>query len=386
MSNAGSAASRPRTEEPPPLDFAACRQHIAEICALPSTGPTVGAEVEWLVVDSTDAGARPSVEDLQELLGTVEFPGGSRLTYEPGGQLELSGPPGCTAVEAVDPIRADFAAVEQALASRGWRVDGRAYDDRREARRVNGLARYGEMEKWFSEGGWSTAPEMMCNTAAVQVNLGCGLDPALTWKRANRMAAPLAAAFAASPDRDWASCRLKAWAGLDPSRTRSAFSTGNPVDDWTAYAMSAKAMLRQGADGIMRIPCGPSFAEWVEGVALPDEPPTLADFDLHLSTLFPPVRLKGWIELRVFDLPSHDDWPVPVAVTAALLTGDELDGEESLLAPVSGVDWTEAARSGLNDADLRAAAQALIDAAISRLAGEGNPLTAQVSAWAGRCL
>jgi glutamate--cysteine ligase len=326
------------------------------------------------------------VEDLQELLATVEFPGGSRLTYEPGGQLELSGPPGCTAVQAVDPIRADLAEVERALASRGWHLDSGAYDGRREPRRVNGLARYGEMEKWFAEGGWSTAPQMMCNTAAVQVNVGCGPDPALTWRRANRMAATLAAAFAASPDEEWASCRLKVWAGLDSSRTRSAFSSGDPLDDWTAYAMSAKAMLRQVADGIIRIACGPTFAEWVAGVALPDEPPTLSDFDLHLSTLFPPVRLKGWIEIRVFDMPSQNDWPVPVAVTAALLTGDEVDGEEDLLAPVTGVDWTEAARRGLGDADLRAAAQGLIDAAISRLADERSPLTAQVSAWAGRCL
>ncbi len=304
MSTAGAPAPAEAQLTEPPLSVDACRQHVAEICGLPSPGPTVGAEVEWLVVDQADPLGRPSVDELRELLDGLTLPGGSQITFEPGGQLELSGPPGRTADEAVAPISADSKWVGEALASRGWKLEARACDLRREPRRVNGLSRYDEMEQWFSEGGWRTAREMMCNTAAVQVNVGCGPDPAASWRRANRMAAPLAAAFAASPGDGWASRRLQAWAGLDPSRTRSAFDTGDPVEDWTKYALAALAMLRHEGEDIVRLPGKASFAEWIQGTAPTDRVPTLADFDLHLSTLFPPVRLKGWLEMRVFDVPD----------------------------------------------------------------------------------
>lgn len=367
-----------------PLTADGCKQLIAGSCGLASPAPTVGAEVEWLVIDEADVTSRPSVEELQTLLEGIDLPGGSRITYEPGGQLELSGPPACTPDEATIPIAADADRIARRLASVGWRLEANACDRQRRPHRVNGLPRYGEMEQWFSEGGWSTGPEMMCNTAAVQVNLGCGIDPALTWRRSNRMAAPLAAAFADSSSDGWASSRLRAWAGLDPSRTRSALISGDPIEDWTAYALAAKAMLRQAGDRVERLPFHASFSDWMDGQASAAPPPTRADFDLHLSTLFPPVRLKAWMEMRVFDMPPGGDWPVPVAVAAALLTGPEVQDETTLLDATDGYDWAEAARLGMADETLRHTARALVDAAIARLEEDRSALAKQVSIWSKR--
>ena len=65
------------------------------------------------------------------------------------------------------------------------------------------------------------------------------------------------------------------------------------------------------------------FARWIhEGHELGW--PTLDDFAYHLTTLFPPVRPRGWLELRVVDALPDAWWPVAVAVTTALL--DDAEG------------------------------------------------------------
>ena len=370
-----------------PLSVEDVSDLLGATCAMPSAVPTVGAEVEWLVRDSADIEARPTVNFLQGLLSDIPLPAGSRLSFEPGGQLELSSVPARTPDEVVVALRADVGVVRTALRSCGLRLSPQACDSDRPPRRVNDRRRYEAMETWFRAGGWVTAAQMMCNTASVQVNIGCGADPGATWRRAHALVPVLAAAFASSPGNEWASSRLQAWAGLDSSRTSAALSTGDPVPDWVSYVLAAKALAWRDAEGEVR-PAERTFtmAEWIQGAPTAPRPPTTADLELHVSTLFPPVRLKGWIEIRVIDMVPDEWWPVPIAVTSALL-GGTVDGPvdgAAWLDPVSAFTWEEAGRAGLRSPALAQAASSAFLVAEAVLEDHRSDLTQLVSEYRAR--
>lgn len=368
----------------PPLSATDVSDLLSATCALPSAVPTVGAELEWLVADLTDASARPTVAFLEDALCDVQLPAGSRLTFEPGGQLELSSVPARTPDEVAEALRADIAVLRPALRAHRLDLVAEAHDPGRAPVRVSDRPRYEAMESWFEDGGWTTAPEMMCNTASVQVNVGCGPDPALSWRRAHSIAPVLAAAFAASPDDGWASSRLRAWAGLDPSRTMAALSSGDPVADWTAYALAAKPIAWRDSEGRVRRADGTfTFAEWIDGAPCAPRPPTAADLELHVSTLFPPVRLKGWLEIRVMDMAPHDWWAVPVAVVSALLDGSGrgLEEDTGWLDAAAAVTWQDAGRHGLGSQVLAEAADHAFALAESILARQNSTLTELVGRY-----
>ena len=381
----GGLPSDSRADDPITVDAVA--EQIRITCAVPSAGPTVGAEVEWLVVDSESPGSRPRAHLIDRTLTGLAFPGGSRVSFEPGGQVELSSPPGRSADDVFASLRADIAVLRPALRARDLDLSAAAHDPSRSPVRVSDSARYEVMERWFTAGGWPAAREMMCNTTSVQVNVGCGPDPAVTWQRANALAPVLAAAFAASSRDGWASSRLRTWAEIDPTRTASAYATGDPLNDWTEYALSALTIMRYRDDGrVEPLPGAYTFREWIEGAAGAAQLPRLADIDLHLSTLFPPVRLKGWTEIRVIDMPPADWWPVPVAVTAALLTPGGPDSDLEWLNGVSDIGWVEAARLGLSSPALAASADSAFRLAVERLDSQGSGLTGLVEQYRSEVL
>src|SRR5205807_7278180 len=88
--------------------------------------------------------------------------------------------------------------------------------------------------------------------------------------------------------------------------------------------------------------------------------PTLDDFDYHLTTLFPPVRPRGWLELRMIDSLPDPWWRVAAAVATALLEDAAAGAAAREAVTRAGVahHWRSAARHGLADPALRAAAQA----------------------------
>ena len=367
-----------------PLSLADVSDLLTATCAMPSAVPTVGAEVEWLVRDRADPDARPTVEFLQRVLGDVSLPAGSRLSFEPGGQLELSSVPARTPDEVADALRTDLSVVRTALRGSGLRLSAQASDSERVPRRVSDRRRYEAMETWFRTGGWVTAAQMMCNTASVQVNVGCGPDPAATWRRAHALVPVLAAAFASSPADGWASSRLQAWAGLDPSRTAAALSSGDPVSDWVAYALAAKAIAWRDAEGEVRPTEGIfTMAEWIDGAPSAPRQPTAADLELHVSTLFPPVRLKGWIEIRVIDMVPDEWWAVPIALASALLGGPASSAADGAgwLDAVSELTWEDAGRDGLGSPLLAEAASQAFSLAESILDDHGSGLSRLVGRY-----
>ena len=104
-----------------------------------------------------------------------------------------------------------------------------------------------------------------------------------------------------------------------------------------------------------------------------------------MTTLFPPVRPRGWFEVRYLDAQPWQWWPVPMAVLTALLD----DAEALAVAEVAcdGLDdWEAAARDGLAAPGLQAAALACFDAALAALVrmGEHPDLVALVRAFRDR--
>src|SRR5438309_4002020 len=108
------------------------------------------------------------------------------------------------------------------------------------------------------------------------------------------------------------------------------------------------------------------FADWIEnGHELGH--PTEDDLAYHLTTLFPPVRIHGWLELRMIDMLPHPWWRAAVAVPTALLCDDEaIEATERVTSSCTG-RWFDAARYGLAHPVLRDAARSCFAIALDAL-------------------
>ena len=130
--------------------------------------------------------------------------------------------------------------------------------------------------------------------------------------------------------------------------------------------------IREDADACHPITARLTMRDWIRH-GHPLGYPTGDDIAEHLTTLFPPVRPKGWLELRVPDALPDPWWRVPVAVTAAALDGDVID---EACAPIADA-WEAAARHGLAHPGLARAANAVfVDALAPSRARETDPVTA----------
>ncbi|MDP9406720.1 MAG: glutamate-cysteine ligase family protein, partial [Actinomycetota bacterium] len=308
--------------------------HVGAHCFRQAPTGLVGAELEFLVLDPSRPHQPVPLPRLRDLLdGLGPLPGGSAVTWEPGGQLELSscalpGPLACTAA-----LSADVGLVSRALAGAGLALAGLGADPLRPPQRQLRTPRYAAMEAFFdSDAGTDPAcgRTMMCSTASVQVCLDAGTDAAdvaRRWSLVHALAPVLVAAFANSPllggrPSGWRSTRQAVWRGIDASRTLPP-TPGAPVPSYVRFALDARVMLlRDAAGGVHRPTPGLRFRDWVtEGCDSRPGPrhPSLDDLAYHLTTLFPPVRAQGWLELRMVDAQSPATWPVVVAVVAALV-------------------------------------------------------------------
>jgi glutamate--cysteine ligase len=209
---------------------------------------------------------------------------------------------------------------------------------------------------------------MMCSTAGLQVCLDAG--PPARWAAVHDLGPPLIALFAnssrhAGHDTGWASARMRTWLATDPSRTSAVPMGGDPATEWARYALNAQLLCVRRDDGPWTAPAGVTFAEWIEG-GLPTEP-TYADLDYHLSTLFPPVRPRGYLEVRYLDTLPGPDWFAPAAILTALLADEQtIDRVRELCEPVAG-QWALAARLGMADPGLAKVAAAVRDLALDKL-------------------
>src|SRR5207302_2331074 len=144
-----------------------------------------------------------------------------------------------------------------------------------------------------------------------------------------------------------------------PSRTAPPRGGGDVVAQWVDYALSANVMMiRSAADGYTPV-CGPfPLGAWVEH-GHGDGWPTADDVAYHLTTLFPPIRPRGWLELRYVDALPAPLWAVAAMVLAALVM-DEEAGERAAHAGAGAADWMTASRLGLAHPGTAMAARACI--------------------------
>ncbi|WP_432506612.1 glutamate-cysteine ligase family protein [Kineococcus arenarius] len=355
-----------------PLDVAAAHEHVAARALRDGPVGTVGLELERHAVDLREPLRRVPWDRLTGALRGVLPPAGSRVTLEPGGQVELSSPPLPGVVAAVEALRRDAAHVDAVLAADGIALLSTGTDLVRRPERVNPGSRYAAMEQHFTAVGHAAdGAAMMCSTASLQVNFDAG--PAHRWPQRlahlHRLLPALAALGACSPllagrADGTRSTRQGVWRRLEPGRcTRPADGTGgpDPAGEWADFALAAPVMLvRDGEDA----PCRPvlepvTLAEWASGRRLlHGRPPTADDVDLHLSTLWPPVRLRGFLELRVLDAVPADCWPGLAAVVAAVVDDQRAADAAAAVVDEFGPDAAGAAR-GLLDAALPAVPAAL---------------------------
>jgi glutamate--cysteine ligase len=202
---------------------------------------------------------------------------------------------------------------------------------------------------------------MMTATAALQVNLDAG--PESAWAQrvglASRLGPVLVAISAASPyiagrASGWASMRQQAWLGIDG---RSApLAPGDPAEAWAEYALAAPVMLVRDDGDHLPVTRPVPFAVWLGGGAPFTRPPTFGDLDYHLTTLFPPIRPRGYLEIRFLDALPDRWWPGLAAITATLLDDPVAADVAAEACEPLGDRWTVAARDGLRDPALRRAA------------------------------
>src|SRR5207248_3363474 len=216
----------------------------------PSDRGLVGVEVELLTYPSTDPRRRPPVAELRAIAQDLHLPAGSRITLEPGGQVEISTPPLRGLASALAAAAAALAALTAALRAGGLEPVARRLDTLRPPERILDQPRYAAMEAFLDVEGFA-GRTMMCSTASVQVNVETGPATGVAgrWRLAHDLGPVLVATFAHSPvpgggGRGPRSARQQVWSVMDPSRTapvhRRATAGLSPDEEWLAYALAAR--------------------------------------------------------------------------------------------------------------------------------------------------
>lgn len=407
MSDAQPPSAGGRAEPRTAVTEAEAQALVSGICF--KTGPprTLGVEVEWLVHELRAPRLPVTPERLEAAYAALRtMPLRSAFTVEPGGQLELSSPPAASLMECIGTVSADLDTVRAVLAEDGLRLVGVGHDPWHTPRRFLRERRYDALEACLDRSG-PAGRHMMCASASVQVCVDAGheepgpLGHGRRWWLAHHLGAVLVAAFAHSPlvarrPTGWLSTRQLMWMEIGPGRAGAPALNGSPRTAWARHVLDAPVMCVRHEDGPWEVPDGLTFRGWISSRR--PRPPTREDLDYHLTTLFPPVRPRGHLELRMIDAqPGDDGWIVPLAVTAALF--DDPEAAETVyrvvkpLAERSGPLpaphnplWTEAARSGLADPDLREAAVACFAAALEALPrlGATTEVTDAVAAFQDR--
>ena len=208
---------------------------------------------------------------------------------------------------------------------------------------------------------------MMRQTASFQVCVDGGETPALTWRVLNALAPFMVAIFANSPryagrDTGHRSYRRHIWATLDPRRTGLLGLDGDPVEEYLRFALGAPAFLMPDIGG-----ASATFGHWLSRGA------TASDWCLHLSTLFPEVRPRGYFELRSADVVAPEWYAAPLVLVAGLVYHrPALAAADALLGRPDPALLARSGRLGLADKTLAATAPLLCDLALEGCSALGE--------------
>jgi glutamate--cysteine ligase len=371
--------------------------YVAYVCFKHGPPKLVGVELEWTVHHVNDPPRPLTAEHLARALGShsprtlrqdsphLPLPGGSPLSVEPGGQVEISALPKDSLTDLFTTVSADTRYLSDLLAAQGLALGDTATDPYRSPRRILDTPRYAAMEKAFQPMG-PDGITMMCSTAGFQlcVDVGEPEHVAARWAAVHALGPPLIALFANSPRllgevTGWASNRVRAVMGTDPSRTYPSEADPDPVGSWSRRVLDTPLLCVRNEGRCWEAPQGVTFADWIDGAM--DRQPTVEDLDYHISTLFPPVRAQGYFEVRYIDAQQGDSWLSPAALLVALLSTPALtQAATEACAPVAD-RWTEAARDGLRDEAIARVASEVAGMGLAALGATGLPpaLAAEVT-------
>jgi glutamate--cysteine ligase len=367
-------------------------RYLREHCfTAPATrGLTFGAELELLAFDSATSAVAPIfpvadracsldvVRDVARRLAwreTISDKGvprfsndaGGSLTFEPGGQLEYA-----SAVHgSVDAVLRELCTVEQQLREsaepRGISLLAIGVDpfNGADAAPLQLTAdRYAKMARYFATIGPDGA-RMMRQTASLQINIG-GVSPVERWAVANAIAPWMIALFAnssryAGEESGCVSFRAETWRGVDPGRT-GMLRGRDPVAEYTAFALDARAFL---ADD--RAPCFVDLPRVTDAILA-----------THLTTLFPEVRPRGYLELRSLDAVDDAGRRAAMAFVVGII-GDP-NAAADALALVGEADESlllRAGRRGITDPSIASQASDLLEIAQSGCRRLGHSIVSE---------
>ncbi len=340
----------------PPEDWRIGTEHekfgfdLARHLPLPYEGP---ASILAMLEGLRDRYGWAEVREAGKLIGLTRD--GANVSLEPGGQLELSGAPLETIHQTCDEVNEHLREVK-AIADGigvGFMGLGAAPEWTHEQMPVMPKGRYALMTPYMDRVG-TTGKMMMYRTCTVQVNLDFASEADMVAKLRTSLALqPVATAlFAASPFFDgrvngWKSWRARIWRDLDAARTGMlpfAFEDGMGFERYVDYALDVP-MYFVYRDGKYIDALGQSFRDFLAGrlPALPGELPTFSDWADHLTTIFPEVRLKKFLEMRGADGgPWRRLCALPALWVGLLYDADALSAAWDLCR-----DWTAAERDAL---------------------------------------
>uniref|UniRef100_A0A7S0QPH8 Glutamate--cysteine ligase n=1 Tax=Pyramimonas obovata TaxID=1411642 RepID=A0A7S0QPH8_9CHLO len=280
---------------------------------------------------------------------------GQSVTLEPGGQFELSGAPLDSLHKTCAEVNSHLYQVKAIAEEMDVGFLGLGFDPKWAVSEtpVMPKGRYGIMKAYMPTVG-SMGLDMMFRTCTVQVNLDFSSEQDMVEKlRIGLALQPIATAlFANSPFKDNAphgllSYRSHVWKDTDNDRTGDlpwVFEDGMGFARYVDWVLDVP-MYFIYRNGVYMDATGLSFRDWMEGKCplLPGEYPTLDDWEQHLSTVFPEVRLKKFLEMRGADSGPFGRICALPALWVGLLYDDAAQAEA--LAMVS--DWTAEERAAM---------------------------------------
>ncbi len=259
---------------------------------------------------------------------------GASITLEPGGQFELSGAPLQSLIQTCNEVNQHLEQVRAIAEPLGIGYLGMGFTPNwsREEMPQMPKGRYTIMRRYMPKVG-SLGLDMMHRTATVQVNLDFGSESDMVKKfRTSLALQPIATAlFANSPltegkPNGWCSYRGHIWTDTDPDRTGMldfVFEDGFGFERYVDYMLDVP-MYFVYRDGDYMDAAGLSFQDFLAGklAPAPGQLPSLKDWEDHLSTAFPEVRLKTFLEMRGADSGSWNTICALPALWVGLLYDD----------------------------------------------------------------
>ncbi|MDE2362752.1 MAG: glutamate--cysteine ligase [Hyphomicrobiales bacterium] len=297
------------------------------------------------------------ITDGAAIIGLYDETGGGAISLEPGGQFELSGAP----LEDIHAVEAEFdrhIADTKAIAAPsdiGFLDLGMSPLWTRAQTPVMPKQRYGIMMAYMPKVG-SRGLDMMFRTSTVQVNLDFSSEADMVKKfRVSLALQPLATAlFANSPFTDgkpngMLSMRSEIWRDTDNARAGMlpfVFEDGMGFERYVDYALDVPMYFVKRGDHYHDV-AGASFRDLLDGrlPQLPGERATMADWANHLSTIFPEVRLKRYLEMRGCDVGPRNHISAMAAFFVGLLYDDVALDEAWAVVK----DWSAEERQKMRD-------------------------------------